>query len=148
LKVKIYSIIKDKNDDFTPLIKNFKKMISRFAKIEDYPLYDKKISAVSEFEAKKFYSKILIPKIGNFNIALDLSGKAVDSYQFSQLITDRNEINFFIGGAWGFEDDFLRKCDRIISLSNLTFSHKLAKVLLYEQIYRGFTIINKHPYHK
>ena len=148
MKVKIYSILKDKDDEFTPIIKNFKKMISRFAKVEDYSLFDKKLSAVQGFEAKKIYSKILIPKLGDFNIALDVNGKAIDSYQFSKLITDRNEINFFIGGAWGFEDGFLQKCDRIISLSNLTFSHKLAKILLYEQIYRGFTIIHNHPYHK
>jgi len=148
LKVKIYSINKSGSDEFLPIIKNFQKMISRFAKVEDYSLFDKKLSAVRGREAKAIYSKILTPKLGAFNVALDLGGKSMDSFEFSKLITDRNEINFFIGGAWGFEDNFLQKCDRLLSLSNLTFSHKLAKVLLYEQIYRGFAIINNHPYHK
>ena len=57
-------------------------------------------------------------------------------------------LNFFIGGAYGFEDDFLKKSDAVISLGKITMSHKIAKAVLLEQIYRGFSILTNHPYHK
>lgn len=57
-------------------------------------------------------------------------------------------VKFFVGGAYGFEDSFLKKSDAIISLGNITMSHKIAKAVLLEQIYRGFSILSNHPYHK
>ncbi len=57
-------------------------------------------------------------------------------------------IKFFIGGAYGFEENFLKKSDQVISLGKLTMSHKIAKAVLLEQIYRGFSILTIHPYHK
>jgi 23S rRNA (pseudouridine1915-N3)-methyltransferase len=57
-------------------------------------------------------------------------------------------IKFFIGGAYGFDDAFLKKSDNVISLGNITMSHKIAKAVLLEQIYRGFSILSNHPYHK
>jgi len=53
-----------------------------------------------------------------------------------------------IGGAYGFNQEFLNKTQKVISLSKLTFAHKIAKTVLYEQIYRGHCIKNNHPYHK
>ena len=57
-------------------------------------------------------------------------------------------VKFFIGGAYGFEEQFLKQCDKVISLGKITMSHKIAKVVLLEQIYRGFSILSNHPYHK
>jgi 23S rRNA (pseudouridine1915-N3)-methyltransferase len=57
-------------------------------------------------------------------------------------------IKFVVGGAYGFEDSFLKKSDAVISLGKLTMSHKIAKAVLLEQIYRGFSILSNHPYHK
>jgi 23S rRNA (pseudouridine1915-N3)-methyltransferase len=79
---------------------------------------------------------------------LDESGKVYDSIGFSNIFEKENEINFFIGGAYGFEDNFLKQCNEVVSLSKLTFSHKIAKIVLLEQIYRALSIVNKHPYHK
>ncbi len=57
-------------------------------------------------------------------------------------------IQFYIGGAYGLEEEFLKKSDKIISLGKITMSHKIAKAVLLEQIYRGFSILSNHPYHK
>jgi len=57
-------------------------------------------------------------------------------------------VKFFIGGAYGFEESFLKKSDKVISLGKITMSHKIAKAVLLEQIYRGFSILSNHPYHK
>ncbi len=57
-------------------------------------------------------------------------------------------INFFIGGAFGFEKDFLNQCDKVISISDMTMAHKIANIVLLEQVFRGLCILNNHPYHK
>ena len=81
-------------------------------------------------------------------IALHPDGKKCDSLAFSKLLCDKIAIQFFIGGAFGFEESFVSRCDSVISLSELTMSHKIAKAVLLEQIYRAFTLLNNHPYHK
>jgi len=85
---------------------------------------------------------------GAYSVALDPEGKELDSFEFSNLFKDRGVVNFFIGGAYGLESNFLRQCNKSISLGKITMSHKLAKVVLLEQIFRGLTILNNHPYHK
>jgi len=72
----------------------------------------------------------------------------MDSFAFSKLLEDRLTINFFIGGAYGFDREFLKMCDTTLSLSDLTMAHKVANLVLTEQIFRGLAILNNHPYHK
>ena len=66
----------------------------------------------------------------------------------SEILKNKAEIVFFIGGAYGLEQGFLHECDLCVSLSSLTFSHSIARIVLSEQIYRGFCLLNNHPYHK
>jgi rRNA large subunit m3Psi methyltransferase RlmH len=93
------------------------------------------------------------------NLNVYLRVKSVNCYNTSKIIKKTYEsgglnsvefmlVKFFIGGAYGFEDSFLQKSDAIISLGKLTMSHKIAKVVLLEQIYRGFSILSNNPYHK
>ncbi len=126
-------------------------MIKRSAKIENIVLFDKNVAqsqSKGEKEAKISYTKIYEPFLKGYNISLDIKGKKVDSFEFSKIFDDNANINFFIGGAYGFEDKFLKKTQKVISLSNLTYAHKIAKVVLFEQIYRGLCIKSNHPYHK
>ena len=70
--------------------------------------------------------------------------------QFSHMIErrlQRGNIDFFIAGAFGFEQQMLQRYDTV-SLSVLTFSHEIARLILLEQIYRALSIIRRHPYHK
>ena len=151
MTIKIYAIEKVKKDNFYDIILDYKKMIARFAKVKDISLFSKEIAksqTIGEIEAKRSYTKAFIPYLGNFNIALDPNGKEMDSFEFASLLKDKNEVSFFIGGAYGFEKEFLNQCDIKVSLSRLTMGHKIAKLVLYEQIYRAFTILHNHPYHK
>jgi len=151
MKINIYSIVKPSNDDFDKLIKEFVKMSSKYAKVEIFYIFNKDIAkaqTIGENESKKIYTKSYLPYLKGYNIALDVLGKSVDSFGFSKLLEDKNEVNFFIGGAFGFENEFLSLCDSVISLSNLTFAHKIATLILSEQIFRSLSIINNHPYHK
>ena len=150
-KINIYSIIKPSKDEFDVLIKEFIKMSSKYAKVEVFYIFNKNIAkaqTIGEKESQQAYSDTYEPLLKGYNIALDVLGKKLDTYAFSSLIDNKNEVNFFIGGAFGFQRDFLNKCDNVISLSDLTMAHKVANVVLCEQIFRALCIQNNHPYHK
>jgi 23S rRNA (pseudouridine1915-N3)-methyltransferase len=152
VNIDIISIAKKEKTIYDPLYKELNKMISRFAKVQDIELFDKDVAkshTISPDAAQQAYTRSLSPYIGkDYCICLHPDGKLIDSFEFSKLLNDRMAVKFFIGGAFGFEDDFLKKCDVVISLGNITMSHKIAKVVLLEQIYRGFSILSNHPYHK
>ncbi len=152
MKINIYSIAKKERSIYDPLYKDMQKMISKFAKIEDIELFPKDVTkahTISQNASQMAYSNVLSPYLkGGYSVILHPDGKIIDSFEFSKLLSDKMAVNFFIGGAYGFEDSFVKKCDKAVSLSNLTMSHKIAKAVLLEQIYRGFSILNNHPYHK
>lgn len=150
-RVRVYTIEKEINDEYEIIAKSYKKMISRYAKFEHIVCFNKTVAKAQKGEAtaaKKSYTDIYDKKMGRFNIALDEKGKMLDSIKFSEIFKKEDDVNFFIGGAYGFEDKFLDNCDEVISLSRLTFSHKIAKIVLFEQVYRALSIVNNHPYHK
>jgi len=151
MKINIYSIAKSTNDEFDIISKEFMKMSSKYAKVETFNMFNKQISkaqTIGQTEAQQSYTDAFLPKMHGFNIALDVLGKKHDSYSFAKLLDDKPIINFFIGGAFGFNNDFLSKCDTKISLSDLTMAHKIAHIVLLEQTFRGLCINNNHPYHK
>jgi 23S rRNA (pseudouridine1915-N3)-methyltransferase len=144
--------VKKTNDNFDPLVQEFIKMSSRWAKVEVHSLFNKQISkaqTIGEKESQHAYNELYVPKLSTgYNIALDVLGQKLDSFKFSTLLTDKVTINFYIGGAYGFDRGFLAKCDKCISLSELTYAHKIANIVLCEQIFRSLCILNNHPYHK
>jgi len=152
MNIEIVSITKKERSIYDPLYKNLEKMISRFASIKDTEILPKDVTkahSISLEASQKAYTRALEGYIGNdFCITLHPDGKLVDSFEFSKLLNDKMSIKFFIGGAYGFEDEFLKKSDFVISLGKITMSHKIAKAVLLEQIYRGFSILSNHPYHK
>ena len=127
-------------------------MSSRWATVEVHSIFNKQIGkaqTIGEKESQQSYNDVFIPKLDTgYNIALDVLGKKVDSFKFSNLLQDKGTVNFFIGGAFGFDRAFLTKCDNVISLSELTYAHKIANIVLCEQIFRSLCILNNHPYHK
>ncbi len=151
MKINVYSIVKPSKDEFDKLSNEFIKMCSKYAKVEVHNIFNKNIAkaqTLGEKEAKESYTKAYEPHMKGFCIALDVLGKQVDSFEFSKMISSDSEVNFFIGGAFGFEGEFLKKCNKVISLSSLTMAHKVVSLVLLEQIFRGLAIKNNHPYHK
>lgn len=85
-------------------------------------------------------------------VALDEKGRQLTSEKLARLIErpmveGASNLIFIIGGPYGLSEDVKRKADRILSLSDLTFTHQMARLFLLEQIYRGLTIIRNEPYH-
>jgi 23S rRNA (pseudouridine1915-N3)-methyltransferase len=143
MQINVFSV--EKKEDFKKEIEEFIKKSRPFANVKNITLYSKNLSKSDN--PKQEYSKLFdkYTKSG-FNIILTPEGKLMDSIEFSKLF-EHSQVNFFIAGAWGFEDEFKKKGINI-SLSPLTMSHKIAKLVLFEQIYRGLSIKNNHPYHK
>jgi len=152
MNIDIISIAKREKSIYDPLYKDLTKMISRFAKVDDIEIFTKDVTkahTISPEASQKAYTKALEAYIGkDFCITLHPNGKLIDSFEFSKLLNDKMNIKFFIGGAYGFEEEFLKKSNAVISLGKITMSHKIAKAVLLEQIYRGFSILSNHPYHK
>jgi len=139
MKIKIFAVGKLKKD------------YNKFA-VEDYL---ERIRFYIPIEIIEVSDESIIEKIDkdNFSIILDGRGKELSSLEFatfiSQTLSRQNkDIAFFIGGADGFDEEFLKKGNFALSLSKLTFPHELARLILLEQIYRAFTIINNEKYHK
>jgi 23S rRNA (pseudouridine1915-N3)-methyltransferase len=143
MQINVFSI--EKKEDFKKEIEEFIKKSKPFASVKNITLYSKNLSKTQNPQQE--YSKIFNKYTDNgYNIILTPEGKLIDSFEFSKLLNHSN-INFFIAGAYGFDDEFKKKGINI-SLSPLTMSHKIAKLVLFEQIYRGLSIKNNHPYHK
>ena len=147
--IRIICVGKIKEKYFVDMIKEYEKRILKYTKfdiieLEDYN-YDV-LKTINE-EGKNILSKI---KETDYVICLDIKGKKLDSVEFSKVIEKNisNNITFIIGGSYGLSDAVLKRSNMHISFSDLTFPHKLFRVILLEQIYRSFKIINNESYHK
>ena len=111
------------------------------------------ISDSNEVESQ-FYKKISrILEGTQSTVLLDRKGEQIDSEGITQLLTSFSEkgvsqLSFVIGGASGFPQQLTKKAKKVIALSKMVFPHKIARLILVEQLYRAKCIINRHPYHK
>ena len=105
-------------------------------------------------EVLKLESDHILKKIpdDSFLISWDSSGDKIDSKEFSKVIensmTNNLKLCLLIGGSFGLDKNILKNSQRVLSASNFTFPHRLFRIILIEQIYRAFSIINNSPYHK
>jgi len=143
MQINVFSI--EKKEDFQKEINDFIKKSKPFADVKNRTLYSNKLAKSGN--PQKEYSKMFAKYVNEgYNVILTPEGKLMDSYEFANIF-EHSKINFFIAGAWGFDEEF-KKRGINISLSPITMSHKIAKLVLFEQIYRGLSIKNNHPYHK
>jgi 23S rRNA (pseudouridine1915-N3)-methyltransferase len=138
-KLKIICIGRIKEKWIKDGISEYQKRLLPFCAIEICELKDEGI--------KKESSKILEYKkdSGNFFV-LSEEGKEFTSKEFSDFIKKESNACFFIGGPNGISNEVKKEC-RLISLSKMTFTHEMARLFLFEQIYRAFMIINNREYY-
>ncbi len=152
MNIKICTIDKQgKSEIYRPLMEHYIKIAKPFAKIETLNIFNKSIAKAQESSvdlAQLEYEKAFAPYLSGYNVVLDPNAKELDSKEFAQIFQKNANITFFIGGAYGLSQKFVKSANLSVSFGKITISHKLVKVLLLEQIYRGLTIINNHPYHK
>jgi ribosomal RNA large subunit methyltransferase H len=151
LEISVFCIQKSKRENFENEIKEYTKMSSKFAKISDIIIFNDKIAKAQSKgreEALKAYDEVYEPNLNGFCVALDEAGREFNSEEFAKLISDKAQVSFFIGGAYGLSQNFKQKTDTVVSLSRMTMAHKIAKLMLHEQIFRALCINANHPYHK
>ncbi|MCV3743770.1 23S rRNA (pseudouridine(1915)-N(3))-methyltransferase RlmH [Ureaplasma sp. ES3154-GEN] len=156
--IKIITIGKIKTDFWNQAIKEYATRLSRFVKVDDEILNDQRepknltpalIEQIKKTECEGILKKI---KPEDFVICLAIEGKQLTSEQLADFIAVKQNLSrplvFIIGGSHGVSDAIYKRADFLLSMSKMTFAHNLAKVILYEQIYRAFSIINNTKYHK
>ena len=148
--IKIICVGKIKDFNLKSIIDDYYKRITKYTSIQIIELKDENENYDEMKKESKEIENYLDSK--SYNIALDRLGKNIDSINFSKLI-DKTfisypNINFIIGGSLGIDKSILNKCNIVLSFSSLTFPHQLFRVMLLEQIYRSFKILNNERYHK
>ena len=150
--IKIICIGKIKEDFFKEAIKEYQKRLSKYTKIEIIECKDYDIGNIDSI--KKLEGEEILKKINDkdYVITLEIEGENLTSIEFSKLInntlTINSNITFIIGGSYGLDDEVKKRSDYKLSFSKMTFPHQLFRVILLEQIYRAFKIINNESYHK
>lgn len=132
-------------------LKEYIKMSSKWASVKEINKFSSQIAkaqANGANSAFRAYDEAYAPCINGYCVGLDERGEMLDSFEFAKLLKDKTQISFFIGGAYGLGDNLRGKMDKLVSLSRLTLAHKIAKLVLYEQIFRALCINANHPYHK
>lgn len=159
MKIDIVSVGKIKESYFRGAIEEYSKRLSKYCKLEIIEVSDEKTkenaseneeNLVKEKEGERILKNL---KEDAYVIALSITGKKLDSVAFSKKldnlgISGRSHIQFVIGGSLGLHSSVLKRADYELSFSDMTFPHQLMRVILLEQIYRCYRIINGEPYHK
>ncbi len=159
MKIKIISVGKIKEKYIQEGIKEFSKRLSRYCTLDIVEIDDEKVpESLSKKEmeiVKQKEGERILGKIppNSFVIALSIDGKELSSEDLAFKIQDlmingTNDITFIIGGSVGLSNEVLSKSNFKLSFSKMTFPHQLMRLILLEQIYRSWRIINGEPYHK
>ena len=147
MKIKCIAIGKTKSQDFSSLIKSYLSKINHYINFEFIILNEIKSIKNKSIQKNKEAEAILKNiKVDSHIILLDENGKELSSISFSKFIqhhlnSSKKEIIFIIGGAYGFSDKLLERANEKISLSKMTFSHQMVRIIFLEQLYRSFTIL-------
>ena len=135
-------------------IKYYVKQLPKNCLINFIDIKGKQHPKMKKGEVLKLEKELILDKLDPANkiIVCDISGKKLSSINLSRMIQKSLNINediaFIIGGSYGLSEEIVKKANFILSVSDLTFPHRLFKMMLIEQIYRSFSIINNMPYHK
>lgn len=158
MNIKIYCIGKIKEQYLKDGIVEYIKRLSAYAKTEIIEVADSKVKDnPNEFDITKAKNeegdRVLKLVKNDYLIGLDLNKKEPTSEEFAEFIQQKfveggSSISFVIGGSYGLSENLKKRCNSSISLSKLTYLHQMTRLILLEQIYRAFKILNNETYHK
>ncbi len=159
MNIYVLCVGKIKEKFYREAVCEYSKRLSKFCKLSIIEVDDEENSqnasvatenAVKDKEGDRILKKI---PSNSYVFTLEIDGKKTDSVGFSKKINDlcikgQSNLCFIIGGSLGLSDNVKNIANEKISFSDMTFPHQLMRVILLEQIYRSFKIINNEPYHK
>lgn len=144
--IKIICIGKIKEKYMQDAIKDYLKRVNKYHKIDIIELNDSNIN-----DEKKEILKVL--NLKDYIITLEINGNMISSIELSNMVDNiwtniNSSITFIIGGSEGIHDDIKKLSNYKLSFSKMTFPHQMFRLLLLEQLYRSFKIMNNESYHK
>lgn len=159
MKITLLTVGKIKEKYLKDAIAEYTKRLSRYCKLEIVEVADEKtLENASETVEKQIRQKEAARmekylKDDAYIIALAIEGKMLSSEELSDKIgklgiNGISHLIFIIGGSIGLDEQILKRADYLLSFSKMTFPHQLMRVILLEQIYRGYRILANEPYHK
>lgn len=151
INVTIVAVGNLKEKFFSSAQNEYLKRLSAFCKIKIVELKEfnelKNIDLIKEKEGEE-----ILKHLSSYSILLDVAGKEMSSEELSKniekLSLNTSSLTFVIGGSYGVSENVKRACKQKISFSKMTFPHNLFRIMLLEQLYRAFTILNGKSYHK
>lgn len=159
MKITIITVGKLKEKYLKDAVAEYSKRLGKYCKLEIIEVADEKTpDAASEVVENQIRQKegeriLKYVKEDAYVITLEIGGSMLDSVEFSKKIQQlgvqgKSHIIFIIGGSIGLGTAVLKRSDYAVSFSKMTFPHQLMRVILLEQIYRGYRIVAGEPYHK
>lgn len=159
MKITIICVGKIKEDFYRKAVSEYEKRLSRYCKLEIIEVQDEKTpdnaSPVMEEQIKEKEAARILKHVKEdaYVFSLEIEGSKPDSVSFANrldqlAVQGKSHIQFIIGGSLGLHQSVSKAAHQSISFSNMTFPHQLMRVILLEQIYRGYRIIKGEPYHK
>jgi 23S rRNA (pseudouridine1915-N3)-methyltransferase len=151
--IRIIFVGKSKEPWLRGQINEYVKRLGAFCRLQVEEVKDEKVMG-RDYEQikKKEGDRILKILDDDYVIGLDAGGQSLESAQFAKALEkaaqSNRKITFVVGGALGLSDDLLKRCNMKLSLSRMTFTNQMVRLILVEQIYRAFTISAGMQYHK
>lgn len=150
MKIHFIWVGKTKNKHWRALQENYLQRLSHFVKYSITEIKDKAPHESIEIEGNRILENV---NQNSFVCLLDATGRSISSQKLAKelekwQIRGLKEITFIIGGFQGVASEVVKRADFSLSLSVLTFTHEMARVILVEQIYRAYSIIKGYPYQK
>ncbi|MBR6949529.1 MAG: 23S rRNA (pseudouridine(1915)-N(3))-methyltransferase RlmH [Bacilli bacterium] len=150
--IKLITVGSIKEKYLKDAIEEYKKRLSKYTNLELIEVKDEGL--VEKEKALHLEAEKILKNINSkeYIITLEIEGQQLTSEEFSKKIEntliENSNITFIIGGSYGLDDEIKRISNYKLSFSKMTFPHQLFRVVLLEQIYRAFKIINNENYHK
>ena len=159
MKITLIAVGKLKEKYLKEAVNEYSKRLGRYCKLEIIEVSDEKTpeqaSQTAEEQIREKEGERILKHIKDdmYVIALEIQGKMLSSEELAAKMEDlgiqgKSHIAFVIGGSIGLGKEVLKRADDSLSFSKMTFPHQLMRVILLEQVYRGYRIINGEPYHK
>jgi len=154
MKINLIAVGKKMPDWISHGIEHYKKQLPKHYNFTITAIESQSRKSISPENTKNLEEKLILEATSDSNllIALDESGKKQTSKELSKSIEkwqhNGDNVALIIGGADGLSSELKQKCNLIWSLSDLTLTHSMARLLVVEQIYRGYSLLSNHPYHR
>ncbi len=154
MKIKLLLMGKTTDESIRKIEADYEKRIKRYTAFESVVIDNSSIKTGPELIIKQKEGELILKRVSPADhlVLLDERGKTYTSVQFANEVNNwmnssKKTVILTIGGAYGFSDEVKKRANGLVSLSAMTFSHQIVRVIMMEQVYRAFTILNNEPYH-